>query len=67
MNPKEAAYFGLRNGDKVKVRVGGPSAVVFNNFVVRVDDNVRLQIHLDTDEGNVAEINCNQEIEIIKD
>jgi putative phosphotransacetylase len=67
MNSKEAAYFGLKDGDKVKVRVGGPSAVVFDNFVVRVAENVRLQIHLDTDEGNVAEINCNQDIEIIRD
>ncbi len=67
MNPKEAEYFGLKNGDKVKVRVGGPSAVTFDNFVVRVDDNVRLQIHMDTDEGNVADINCNRDIEIIKD
>ena len=67
MNTKEADYFGLKNGDMVKVRVCGPTAVVFENVVVRVSDNVRLQIHLDTDEGNVANINCKQDIEIIKD
>lgn len=67
MNPKEAEYFGLQNGDMVKVRVGGPTAVTFENVVVRVSDKVRLQIHLDTDEGNVAGINCKTEVEIIKD
>ena len=67
MNTKEAKYFGLKDGEPVKVRVGGPSAVTFDNVVVRVSDNVRLQIHLDTDEGNVADINCKREIEIIKD
>jgi len=67
MNSKEAEYFELKDGDHVKVRVGGPSSVTFENVVVRVSDEVRLQIHLDTDEGNVANINCNQEIEIIKD
>jgi len=67
MNPGEAKYFGLKNGDVVKVRVGGPSAVTFENVVIRISDKVRLQLHLDTDEGNVADINCSQDIEIIKE
>jgi len=67
MNTKEAEYFGLKNGDLVKIRVGGPTAVVFENVVVRVSDEVKLQIHFDTDEGNVAGINCKQDVEIIKD
>ncbi len=67
MNTKEAEYFGLKNGDFVKIRVGGPTAVVFENVAVRVSDEVKLQIHFDTDEGNVAGINCKQDVEIIKD
>ena len=67
MHPLEAEHFGLKNGDAVKVRVGGASAVTFENVIVRVADNVRLQIHVDTDEGNVADINCNMDIEIIKE
>lgn len=67
MHPKEAEYFGLKNGDIVKLRVGGPSAVTFENVVIRVSDKVRLEVHLDTDEGNVADIGCGQEVEIIKD
>ena len=67
MNFKEAEYFGLKNGDLVKVRVGGQTAVTFENVAVRLSEKVRLQIHLDTDEGNVADISCNQQVEIIKD
>lgn len=67
MNPKEAEYLGLKEGDLVKVRVGGPTAVTFENVVVRIKEGLKLQIHLDTDEGNVATINCKQDIEIIKD
>ena len=66
MNSKEAEYFGLKNGDKVKLRVGGPTAVTFENVVVRIGENILLEVHLDTDEGNVADIHCNQEVEIIK-
>lgn len=67
MNPKEAEYLGLSNGDKVKLRIGGPNAVTLENMVVRINDNVRLEVHLDTDEGNVADIHCGREVEIIKD
>ena len=67
MNPKEAETFGLKSGDVVKLRVGGPSGVTFDNVVIRISDKVRLQVHLDTDEGNVADIHCNQEVEIIKE
>jgi len=66
MNPKEAELFGLKNGDRVKLRLGGPTAVTFENIVVRVGENILLEVHLDTDEGNVADIHCNQEVEIIK-
>ena len=66
MNPQEAEYFGLKNGDRVKLRVGGPTAVTFENVAVRIGENIKLEVHLDTDEGNVADIHCNQEVEIIK-
>jgi len=67
MNPKEAKYLGLNDGDKVKLRIGGQNAVTFENMIVRVNDNVLLEVHLDTDEGNVADIECGKEVEIIKD
>ena len=67
MNSKEAEYLGLKDGDLVKIRVGGPSPVTFENVAVRIKEGLKLQLHLDTDEGNVANINCKQDIEIIKD
>jgi putative phosphotransacetylase len=67
MNPKEAGQFGLKDGDTVKLRVGGPSAVTFENVVVRINPKLRLEVHLDTDEGNVADVHCNQQVEIIKE
>jgi len=67
MNPREAEFFGLKDGDRVKLRVGGPAAVTFENVVIRIGENLRLEVHLDTDEGNVADIHCNQEVEIIKE
>ena len=37
MNPAEAAYFGVKQGDLMKLRVGGAAALTFNNVHVRID------------------------------
>jgi putative phosphotransacetylase len=53
----EATELGLKNGAKVSVRVDGEGPLIFENVVVRVRDDYRLCLHLDTDEGNAARIN----------
>ncbi len=53
---EEAAMFGLKNGDFCKIRIGGEKGVVFENVLVRTNKNWELQIHLDTDDANAANI-----------
>jgi len=48
----EAAERGMKTGDRMKVRVGGDRAVVWEEVHVRVDPTFRMAMHLDTDEGN---------------
>ena len=56
MSPEDALGFGLRNRDVVRVRVPGERELIFGDVTVRVDPNYRLDMHLDTDEANAAEI-----------
>ena len=37
MNPAEAAHYGVKQGDRMKLRVGGPAPVVFEGVQVRID------------------------------
>ena len=53
----EAAKLGLKNGTIVSVKIDGERPVIFEKVVVRVKDNYKLGLHLDTDEGNAAGIN----------
>ena len=53
----EAAKLGLKDGTKAAVRIEGERSVIFENVVVRVRDDYKLCLHLDTDEGNAAGIN----------
>jgi putative phosphotransacetylase len=66
MNPTEAAYYGVRQGDMMKLRVGGAAAVTFERVAVRIDPTSRLNVHMDTDEANACGLHLAKDIELIK-
>lgn len=47
----------LRTGSKVKIKIAGDRAIIFENIIVRVKPEFKNHVHLDTDEGNAAGIN----------
>ena len=54
MHTDDAGSFGIGNGQKISIRTGGPSSVVFENVIARVSPSALLEMHIDTDEGNAA-------------
>jgi acetate kinase len=57
MNPQEAESLGVKNGDLVEVALDTDGRdLIFGDVLVRVSEGVHLEMHLDTDEGNAAEI-----------
>jgi acetate kinase len=57
MTPGDAAAFGVQNGDRVDVRVDTDGRdLTFGDVLVRVRDDYRLEMHVDTDEANAAGI-----------
>lgn len=66
MNPAEAAHYGVRQGDMMKLRVGGAAGVTFERVHVRVDPRSRLNVHMDTDEANACGLRQAKEIGLFK-
>lgn len=62
----EAKKLKLKTGDVISVKMDGPRSLVFNNVKVRVGENYKLSMHVDTDEGNAAGINKMSQGIIIK-
>jgi acetate kinase len=56
MTPEDALRFGLRDGDVVSIRVEGERSVVFGDVAIRVSPKFKLEMHLDTDEANAAQV-----------
>jgi len=66
MNPQEAAYFGVKQGDIMRLRIGGDAPITFDRVLVRIDPSSRLNVHLDTDEANACGLHLTKDIELIK-
>jgi len=56
MSPEDAMAFAVRDRDVVRIRVPGERSLIFGDVVVRVHANFRLDMHIDTDEANAAEL-----------
>ncbi len=57
MHPDDAKAFAVSDKDVVEVAiVGGPRDLAFGDVLVRVSEKYKLEMHIDTDEANAAEI-----------
>lgn len=55
MSPLDALIYGVTHGDKVAVAIKGDERrLIFENVAVRVSPDMRLEMHIDTDEANAA-------------
>lgn len=65
MSPADAEYHGVKNGQDMRLRVGGPCGVTFEKLLVRVDPSFKLEVHIDTDEGNAANLQADTPCELL--
>ena len=56
MTPEDALRYGVRDKSFVRVRIAGDRELIFGDVLVRVDPSFKLAMHIDTDEGNAANV-----------
>jgi len=66
MGPADAEYFGVKNNDLMSLRVFSSCPAVFENMLVRVGKKIKLEVHIDTDEGNACDIDHATKVELFK-
>ncbi len=66
MSPEDAAYYNVKHKDFMRLKVHGPCAVTFDKLLVRVDPSFKLEVHVDTDEGNACGLGPNTFCELLK-
>ena len=66
MHPADAAFYGVKAGDAMKLKIGGPCAIALDQMLCRVDPSFKLEVHIDTDEGNACNLQPNTPCELVK-
>jgi putative phosphotransacetylase len=66
MHPKDAEFYGVKSGEDMKLRVGGPCGIILDKLLCRVDPSFKLEVHIDTDEGNACNLQPETECELVK-
>ena len=53
--------------DEVEVAItGGPRDLIFGDVLVRVSPGYKLEMHIDTDEGNACNLDAAAKVELLK-
>ncbi len=66
MNPKEAEYYGVKPGDPMVLEVDSSCPMRFEGVIARIDPALKLEVHIDTDEGNACDLPNAKRVELYK-
>ena len=66
MHPTDADFYGVKAGEDMKLRIGGPCGIVLDRLLCRVDPSFKLEVHIDTDEGNACNLQPETPCELVK-
>ncbi len=66
MGDADLAHFQVKDGDNMKLKIEGPCGLVFENMRVRYHPKVKLEVHIDTDEGNACHVQSATRMELLK-
>ena len=66
MSTTDMNYYGVKDGDYLKLHIAGPCGVTFDRVKVRYHPKVVLEVHIDTDEGNACDLETATHMELTK-
>jgi len=63
MNFEDAKFYGVVDGDMMQLVIRSPQcSVMFDELLVRADKAAKLEVHIDTDEGNACNLDSASEV-----
>ena len=65
LSPEDGDYYGVKTGDMMKLKVGGDLGMTFDRLLARVDPSFKLEVHIDTDEGNACGLGPDTPVELL--
>jgi putative phosphotransacetylase len=66
MSFTDAEHFGVKDGDRMSLAIHGSCGAVFRDLLVRADTTSKLEVHIDTDEGNAADLDHATSVALVR-
>ena len=67
MGPEDLAHYGVEAGESMQLRIESAGCTtVLEDMVVRAGEDIRLEVHIDTDEGNAVNLSAAEKVELQK-
>lgn len=66
-SPEEAELFGVKDGEKIRLRTVGERSLIFDEVIARVHRNFALDFHVDTDEANAAGLRTGDYVALVEE
>jgi propanediol utilization protein len=66
VGPSDAAYYAVKDGDRLHLRIKSTCSAVLEDLLVRVAPASKLEVHIDTDEGNAVDLAHATKAELFK-
>jgi len=66
MGSGDAAHYGVKDGDRLHLRIKSSCAAVLEDLLVRIASASKLEVHIDTDEGNAVDLMHATKMELFK-
>ena len=66
MHPEDAEFYEVKNGDQMQLKIGGDCGLILDKMLCRVDPSFKLEVHIDTDEGNACNLQPHTPCELVK-
>lgn len=66
MGPTDASYYGVKDGDRLHLRIKSDCSAMLEDLLVRLSPASKLEVHIDTDEGNAVNLPKATKLELFK-
>ena len=66
MGDRDAEYYGVKAKDRMDLRIQGPCPTTLEGLLVRTHPDWKLEVHIDTDEGNACDLVHATRVELVK-
>ena len=66
LSPTDADFYGVKHGDSMRLRIAGDCGLTLEKMLCRVDKSFKLEVHIDTDEGNACNLQPDTTVELLK-